>query len=614
MSPITPHSRKLFRASPSRLLTMVLGIGLAGAAWSMQPAAGGQVSGSTAPQDDSTDRVVIKYRNGANLNGLDATSRGLVEIAGKRSAVKLTHLRARGNGDHVLQMDKRLSLADAAALAANLKNGDGNILYAEPDRILRIQLVPNDTNYNLQWDLSATAPGINAPLAWDKSTGAGVTVAVIDTGYRPHPYLAANIVPGYDFITNTAVSNDGSGRDADASDPGDWTTANQCYSGSSASNSSWHGTHVAGTIAAVSNNASGITGIAYGAKVMPVRVLGRCGGYYSDIADAIIWASGGSVAGIPNTATPARVINMSLGGGGTCSALLQDAIDSARSRGTVVVVAAGNSNADAANFTPANCSGVVTVASVGRTGAKAYYSNFGAAVDIAAPGGDMSTGAANGIYSTLNGGSTSPGANTYAYYQGTSMAAPHVAAVAALMLARNSSLTPDEVETKLKSTARAFPGTCSQCGSGIVDANAAVTSVLSLVPIIINPFPITVITAVAEVEPNNSLASAQTVSALFANVNGVVSLPSDADYYKVSIAPGKTLKAVLTPPSGADYDLYAYNSGGNLIAWSGNLTGETDSVDVTNSSASAATIYLRIVYYSGSTGSTLGKYKLNLSR
>ena len=240
------------------------------------------------------------------------------------------------------------------------------------------------------------------------------------------------------LIAALPLAADGNGRDADPSDPGDATVAGQCGAGSGASNSSWHGTHVAGSIAAKTNNG---VGVAFNAKIVPVRVLGKCGGYPSDIADAIIWASGGAVSGVPANANPARVINMSLGGGGACANTSQNAINSARSRGTVVVVAAGNSNADASGANPANCPGVVAVAATNRSGGRAYYSNYGAVVDVAAPGGDART-AGGGILSTLNAGTTTPGADSYAFYQGTSMAAPHVAGVAALMLSKTPGLTP----------------------------------------------------------------------------------------------------------------------------------------------------------------------------
>jgi serine protease len=299
---------------------------------------------------------------------------------------------------------------------------------------------------------------------------------VLDTGYRPHVDLAANIVGGYDFISDTFVANDGNARDSSAQDPGDWNTAGQCPPDPGAYDSSWHGTHVAGTIGAVSNNSSGVAGVAFGGRVLPLRVLGRCGGYTSDIADAIVWASGGSVSGVPANAYVAKVVNLSLGGEGSCDTTTQNAINSARSRGTVIVVAAGNENRNASTSSPANCSGVITVASVNRSGGRAYYSNYGAVVDVAAPGGDVRTSASNGVLSTSNSGTTTPGSDIYAFYQGTSMATPHVAGVVALMLSRNSALTPDDVESRLKSSTRSFPATCSQCGTGIVDALAAVNA------------------------------------------------------------------------------------------------------------------------------------------
>jgi serine protease len=204
-------------------------------------------------------------------------------------------------------------------------------------------------------------------------------------------------------------------------------------------------------------------------------VLGRCGGYTSDIADAMVWASGGTVTGVPANANKARVLNLSLGGSGACDTTTQNAINSARSRGAVVVVAAGNSNTNAINSNPANCAGVITVAATNRSGGKASYSNYGTNVAIAAPGGDSGAG----ILSTLNSGTTTPASDNYAWYMGTSMATPHVAGVVALMLSANPNLTPDDVAAKLKSTARAFPAPCSGCGAGIVNAAAAVNAALA---------------------------------------------------------------------------------------------------------------------------------------
>src|SRR5690606_11658991 len=225
---------------------------------------------------------------------------------------------------------------------------------------------------------------------------------------------------------------------------------------------------VAGTVAAVTNNAKGVAGTAYGARIVPVRVLGRGGGYDSDIADAVIWASGGSVSGVPANANPAEAINLSLGGAGSCGSAMQSAINGAVGRGSTIVIAAGNSNANTSGYSPANCGNVIAVGSITSTGARSSFSNYGAVVDIAAPG--------SGIYSTLNTGTQGPGSESYASYSGTSMAAPHVAGVVALIQSvANPAKTPAQVEALIKSTARAFASTPSQpIGAGILDAKAAV--------------------------------------------------------------------------------------------------------------------------------------------
>jgi serine protease len=230
------------------------------------------------------------------------------------------------------------------------------------------------------------------------------------------------------------------------------------------------GTHVAGSIAAETNNGAGVAGAAFGAPVVPVRALGRCGGHMSDIADGIIWAAGGTVSSVPANANPAQVLNLSLGGSGSWSSTTQAAINTARSLGSTVVVVGGNESTDASNSTPANCTGVVTVAATNRAGARAYYSNYGSVVDVAAPGGG------GGILSTLNAGNTNPGSDSFEFYQGTSMAPPHVAGVIALLYATDPAITPDGAESIIKNTARVFPGSCTQCGSGIVDATAAVAA------------------------------------------------------------------------------------------------------------------------------------------
>lgn len=555
-----------------------------------------------------TDRIIVKYRGGGAISALaQAEQMRATEASAARLGVALDRVRTTGLGSQVLKIDRRLSLADAARLAADIAASDPNVEYAEPDRILRHTFTPNDTRYGEQWHYFESTGGINAPAAWDKSSGAGVVVAVIDTGYRPHADLLANILPGYDFISDTFVSNDGNGRDSDASDPGDWINAGECGPGDPETfeSSSWHGTHVAGTIAAVTNNSSGVAGVAFGAKVVPARVLGKCGGYTSDIADAIIWSSGGSVAGVPANANPAKVLSISLGGIGACDNTTQSAINSARSRGASVVVAAGNYNHNASQDTPANCSGVVTVAAVGRNGGKASYSNYGATVEIAAPGG---SGGANSVLSTLNTGTTTPGSDAYALYNGTSMATPHVSGVVALLLSVKPTLTPDQVTSILQSTARPFPASCSQCGSGIVDASAAVDAAIGGSEPPDDP-PGTV----AEVEPNNSRSASQLIATDDTTVAGVMGSSSDNDYYRVSLPAGRTLVSTLVPNAQSDYDLYVYNSNGTLIGRSEKGTGATDSVSVTNTSSGALTRYIRVIRWSGGTGATNGKYTLNLN-
>ena len=346
----------------------------------------------------------------------------------------------------------------------------------------RAEFQPDDPYYtsSQMWGLNGTY-GVQAPSAWTLTRGAPeIVVAVLDTGSTTHPDLVDQTVAGYDMIEDVATANDGTGRDADPADPGDWTSSR---------NSSWHGTHVAGTINAIGNNGIGVVGVAPDVKVQHVRVLGTGGGWTSDITAGITWASGGTVPGVPVNQNPSRVINMSLGGSGGCGYATQTAISDARSRGTVVVVAAGNSNGDASNFTPANCPGVITVAATASTGARASFSNYGSTVEIAAPG--------SGIWSTLNQGSRGPGAASYADYSGTSMASPHVAGVVALMLSRNPALTAAQVEDLIANAAQAtaFPGgVCDSatpsktCGVGLINAAALLravrpaTSVTSFAP------------------------------------------------------------------------------------------------------------------------------------
>ncbi|PHV13070.1 S8 family peptidase [Chitinimonas sp. BJB300] len=565
----------------------------------------------------NTDRIIVKYRADAISSSvlaspnsatavatLQSERQGRMQAAGSQLGVSVKFVRGTGLGAQVWKLDRARPLTEVAAMASRIAKSDPTVEYAEPDRLLHhMAAAPNDSHWFEQWDLQNTSVGINVLGAWDHSTGTGVNVAVIDTGYRPHADLAANVVGGYDMVNDVVMSNDGDGRDADASDPGDATNEGECGVGEPATHSSWHGTHVAGTIAAIANNGIGVAGIAPGAKIVPMRVLGRCGGYTADIADAMIWASGGEVTGLPHNTHPARVLNLSLGGGGACDVTSQNAIDAARANGAVVVVAAGNETRDVSRSSPANCSGVIAVAAYGKTGTRAYYSNFGNLVDISGPGGDQSTGDSDGTLSILNNGLSAPGADSYAYYQGTSMAAPHVSAVAALMISAKPSLTPDEVESLLKSSAKPFVASCRGCGAGMLDAYAAVQAAIggTRPPAGSN-----------EVEPNNSMETANEVLAP-ATMSGTIALALDKDYFKVTVPARHTLVGKLTSPKKADYDLYLYDAEGNQVAKSILGEGRVDVASVKNYTSTSAVYYARVVYESGLTGSTNGMYTLNLS-
>lgn len=398
------------------------------------------------------------------------TGQGRDRISGlaTRQGLPLTHVRVLADGSDLVDVgpDNWLVIDQLRA--------DPEVEYIEPNARMMPTFVPNDTHWNEQWHYHEALAGLNLPPAWDVATGAGVIVAVLDTGRTSHSDLDSNTIAGYDFISSATEARDGNGRDSNPNDEGDYTSANECYPGSPATYSSWHGTHVAGTIAAVTNNNKGVAGVAFDAQLSHVRVLGRCGGSVADIADAIVWASGGAVTGVPANAYPADIINMSLGGGGACGTTFQNAIDTAVGNDTTVVVAAGNSNTDVANATPANCNNVIAVAASDRDGNRAWYSNYGTGIDVTAPGGETAT-STNGVRSTLNAGSSTAGSESYEFYQGTSMAAPHVAGVAALLESLDPSMTPAQIEARLKATTRALPGSCSGgCGAGLVDAKAAV--------------------------------------------------------------------------------------------------------------------------------------------
>jgi serine protease len=454
---------------------------------------------ASGPGLASTNSIIIKYRTepGAKLQG-----RGLqvFDLEAARSEVMrrvsishpslLPDVRQAGVGADVVQVAKGASQAEFESILRDFKS-DSRVEYAEADRHFGYAsggpLYEPDPLFAQQWDLRNGPGGIDIQNAWwvfttgigyQPTQGAGAVVAVIDGGITYHPDLDVNVVPGYDFVA-AANSRDGDGRDADASDPGDWTMAyNGVYCIFVLKRSSWHGTHVAGTVAAKAGNGIGVFSTAPQAKVMPIRVFGveedPAGGstlyaLESDIVAAIVWASGGTVSGVPTNTNPVEVINLSLGVSGVCSASLQAAIDDAVSRGTTIVAAAGNGNVDVAGTTsPANCNHVIAVAATDVNGAKASFSNYGASVDVSAPG--------VGILSTYNAGNKAPAAASYGTLDGTSMAAPHVAGLVAMMQSYYPH-TPAQVEALLKNSARALPGACAGgCGAGIINPAAAMAA------------------------------------------------------------------------------------------------------------------------------------------
>jgi serine protease len=365
-----------------------------------------------------------------------------------------------------------LTAAEAEALAA----AEG-VVAIEEDRMVTPAGGIVDSLWRRQWYMHDPKVGIDAAVAWVDTRGDGAVVAVLDTGITAHPEFDGQLLPGYDFITDAATARDGDARDADPTDEGDWTEPGDCASQRSEP-SSWHGTHVAGIVVARAGNVPGIVGVAPEAKLVPVRVMGRCGGRISDVADAIVWASGGEVAGVPSR-PPVDVINLSLRLPGACGMAMGRAIAQARSRGTAVVAAAGNDSISASAVSPANCPGVVSVAALDRDGGMAWYSNFGNGVTVAAPGGSLRHFGTDDILSSVDAGARTRQRPVFKYYAGTSMAAPQVAGLVALMRSADPRIGVDEITTQLIDNARPLPGPCPKgCGAGLIDAGATVDAVV----------------------------------------------------------------------------------------------------------------------------------------
>jgi serine protease len=487
-------------------------------------------------EEAPSDRIIVQWKREATSDAVRAA--GLREVE-ERAGLRLQRLRTVGGRMEVLRIDAGV---DAAAALRALR-ASAAVDFAVPDRRVRAHAVqPNDPLFAQQWYLGAAQiAATRASTAWDVTLGgtpqaSPVVVAIIDTGVRPeHPDLGwasagGKLLPGYDFVSSDKASvfstaNDGDGWDEDPTDPGDFLSAGdlqsdlykgkKCGGGDSQeepTNSSWHGTRVAGLIAAGSDNGEGITGTGYHVRVVPVRALGKCGGYDSDVMAAMYWAAGLSIpssllsgAPAPN-ANPARIINMSLGGVGECNAAYQQVTRDVTAAGTLIVASAGNEGGPVDS--PANCPGVLGVAGLRHAGTKVGYSNLGAEVGVAAPAGNCVnlTGACLfSLITSSNGGATTPGASSYTTPAsgnvGTSFSSPLAAASAGLMLAVNPRLTPAKLSARLKETARAFPATSDNatqppvchvptsstdtqdsecicttatCGAGMLDIGAAV--------------------------------------------------------------------------------------------------------------------------------------------
>ena len=442
-----------------------------------------------------------------------------------RSSLSLRGSRDLGNGLVGLALTTTLAGARLDATLSLLR-ADPEIAFAEVDQRRSARALPSDPLYASQWYLRGVeTAATNFEQAWDSTTGdAGTVIAVLDTGIRfEHPDLTGRVLPGYDFVSGESASsfasaNDGNDWDSDASDPGDWVSSTDALSGPLAGcdidASSWHGTRVAAMIGAATDNAVGMAGGNWNGSVLPVRVLGKCGGYDSDIIAGMRWAAGLPVAGVPTNTVPATILNMSLGGAGTCTAAYLDVVEELTAAGVLVIASAGNDSGPVES--PANCAGVLAVGGLRHVGTKVGYSSLGPEVGISAPAGncpDVNTTflCSLSLITATDTGLTGPVSSSYTddanYNIGTSFSAPIVSAVAGLMRSVNDQLTTAEMITRIKAGARPFPpqevglpicpalddttGQCncttSTCGAGIADAPGAIAQALRPMARVVTP-------------------------------------------------------------------------------------------------------------------------------
>lgn len=496
------------------------------------------------PDDELAARVIVKFRDRAATSSPPALQRRIDELA-VRQAQRLSLARSVSDRTHALWLERPLRGRDLQRLLQRLA-ADPAIDYAVVDRRRYRAAIPDDPLFNQtpetgQWWLttpnSTFVSAIDGPRAWDLTVGdPGIVVAVLDTGALfGHPDVGrvedgGKFLRGYDFVGGVGsvdgirVANDGDGRDPDPSDPGDWVSAadqrDPLFSDCDVSDSSWHGIHIAGIIGARSNNGIGVAGIGWNTPVLPVRVLGKCFGFDSDILAGMRWAGGLSVPGVPANTTAARVLNVSLGSLGECTTPYRSVVDELRARNVLVVAAAGN-DGERAVASPGNCPGVVSVTALRHVGTKVGFANYGPGITIAAPGGNcVNVGVGQPclypIISADNDGSRGPGNMIYGGKLGTSFSTPMVAGVAALMLSRDPRLTNDDLIERLRLTSRVFPAadpalfscddpdfkpnadgdlpndgqcncTATSCGDGMLDAGRAVLAATNAVAVVFGP-------------------------------------------------------------------------------------------------------------------------------
>jgi serine protease len=507
---------------PGLLLVAVIGTSANAAAATFVPPA------AIDAADSGIVRVIVRLRSESRKpDSLETTDdRDVTALAG-RTGVALRPTRSIQSGLRVIEVGTLAAPGSVGAALAALR-ADPDVQYAVLDQRRHAHALPDDPLFpgqSGQWYLQndgSTPSAVDAVSAWDVVTGStGVVIAVLDTGVRyDHPdlmlaYSGGRLLPGYDFVSNTRVANDGNGRDGDASDPGDGVTSadvgNLPFSGCQESDSSWHGTRVSGIIGARSNNSLGVAGLTWSGWILPVRVLGKCGGADSDIVSAMLWAGGLPVSGAPASPYPARIINLSLGGGTSCPQSYQDAIGQLRARGVLVVASVGNEGSLVE--APANCPGVAGIAAIRHVGTKVGFSNLGPGVALAAPGGNcVNIGVGQpclySIATTTNFGTRAPATNGYTdqgnFNVGTSFSAPIVSGIAGLMLAVNGRLSTSQLIARLQEGAtRPFPVssdstvpvchvpvdasdlqtlecvcTTQTCGAGMANANGAVQAAL----------------------------------------------------------------------------------------------------------------------------------------